>query len=137
MFVNYSYSIGGIEVLISSICRFIDRELFNITLCSFSSDNLIDDIIYLVYLRNHTKLRVTHVVTGNTTDERIENYLMFQNKYNIQFTIKELFGHDDKGRYKAIRKKYPDIYHLDTGDYNIYYMPNNSIKDKFLPDIVK
>jgi hypothetical protein len=28
--------------------------------------------------------------------------------------------------------KYPDIFHLDEGDYNIYYMPDNSIKTEFL-----
>jgi len=39
MFVNYSYSVGGIEVLIKNMCRFLDKDIFNITLCSFSENN--------------------------------------------------------------------------------------------------
>lgn len=39
LFVNYSFDMGGIEVLIKSLCQCLDRELFNITLCSFSNNN--------------------------------------------------------------------------------------------------
>jgi len=38
----------------------------------------------------------------------------------------------DKGRYEEIRKKYSNIFYLDPGDYNKYYMPNNTITDTFL-----
>jgi hypothetical protein len=62
----------------------------------------------------------------------IEEYLGFQRRTGCQFTIKELVGHDDDGRYKEIRKKYPEIFYLDEGDYNIYYMPDNTIREKFL-----
>lgn len=34
--------------------------------------------------------------------------------------------------YKKIRNKYPMIYHLYKGDYNIYYMPDNTIRNTFL-----
>lgn len=100
--------------------------------CVFSSDNLSDDEEYLEYLARLTKLRITHVVTKNTTDKMIEEYLGFQERTGCQFTIKELVGHDDGGRYKEIRKKYPEIFYLDEGDYNIYYMPDNTIREKFL-----
>lgn len=100
--------------------------------CVFSSDNLSDDEEYLEYLARLTKLRITHVVTKNTTDKMIEEYLGFQERTGCQFTIKELVGHDDDGRYKEIRKKYPEIFYLDEGDYNIYYMPDNTIREKFL-----
>ncbi len=39
LFVNYSYDIGGIEVLIKNLCQSLDKELFNITLCTFSANN--------------------------------------------------------------------------------------------------
>lgn len=100
--------------------------------CVFSSDNLSDDEEYLEYLAKLVKLRITHVVTKNTTDKMIEEYLEFQERTGCQFTIKELVGYDDGGRYKEIRKKYPEIFYLDEGDYNIYYMPDNTIREKFL-----
>jgi hypothetical protein len=101
--------------------------------CVFSSDNLEDDIEYLKYLNNFTKIRITHLVTAETTDKMIEDYLEFQKQTGCQFTIKQLIKHDDCGRYVDIRKKHPNIYNLDAGDYNIYYMPDNSIRTKFLP----
>ncbi|MBU1043918.1 MAG: glycosyltransferase [Candidatus Omnitrophica bacterium] len=39
LFVNYSFDVGGIEVLIKNLCQYIDKESFNITLCSFSTSN--------------------------------------------------------------------------------------------------
>lgn len=104
----------------------------HINRCVFSSDNLKDDKEYLEYLSKLTKIRITHLVTANTTYKMIDEYLDFQNKIGCQFTIKELIGHDDNGMYKKIREKYPEIYHLDEGDYNIYYMPDNTIRTSFL-----
>jgi hypothetical protein len=116
------------------------REKFNhqsfwkkhINRCVFSSDNLTDDKEYLEYLSNLTKIRITHLVTANTTFDMIDDYLYFQNKIKCQFTIKELIGYDDNGMYQKVRDRYPDIFNLDAGDYNIYYMPDNSIRDTFL-----
>jgi hypothetical protein len=98
----------------------------------FSSDRLEDDVDYLRYLRKFTQVRITHLVTFDTTFNMIDDYLKFQKEIDCQFTIKELIGYDDGGMYKKIREKYPDIYHLDEGDYNIYYMPNNTVTDSFL-----
>lgn len=100
--------------------------------CVFSSDKLDNDKEFLDYLNFHTKVRITHLVTADTSDETIEEYIQYQKNTNCQFTIKELVGFDDKGRYKQIRIKYPEIYNLDAGDYNIYYFPNNIIGIKFL-----
>lgn len=100
--------------------------------CVFSSDNLKDDKEYLLYLSGLTKIRITHLVTADTTFDMIDEYLDFQNQISCQFTIKELVGYDDNRMYKRIREKYPNVYHLDVGDYNIYYMPDNSIRTNFL-----
>jgi hypothetical protein len=104
----------------------------HINRCVFSSDNLKNDKDYLIYLSKLCKIRITHLVTAHTTIEMIEEYLQFQEEVNCQFTVKELVGYSDGGMYKKIRKEYPEVYHLDEGDYNIYYMPNNTVTDCFL-----
>jgi hypothetical protein len=106
----------------------------HINRCVFSSDKLETDIDYLRYLSNLTKIRITHLITANTTFDMIDDYLKFQNEIECQFTVKELIGYDDGGMYQKIREKYPEIFNLDAGDYNIYYMPDNSIRDKFLSE---
>ena len=112
------------------ICDSFWRD--HINRCVFSSDILTDDIEYLKYLSQFVSIRITHLVTANTTIDMIEDYLRFQEDIGCQFTIKELIGHSDEGMYEIVRKEYPDIYHLDEGDYNIYYMPDNTIRDSFL-----
>jgi hypothetical protein len=113
--------------------KFHDSSFWNkINRCVFSSDKLEDDKHYLQWLKNRVKLRITHLITSDSTNKLIEDYLSFQYFYDCQFTIKQLVGYDDKGRYDEIRQRYPDIYYLDEGDYNIYYMPDNSIRTSFL-----
>lgn len=104
----------------------------HINRCVFSSDVLREDKEYLIYLTQLTKVRITHLVTSYTTFDMIDEYLTFQKETGCQFTIKELVNYDDSGVYSKIREKYPNIYHLDSGDYNIYYMPDNSIRSTFL-----
>lgn len=123
----------SIKVDIHTKEKFVDTDFWNkINKCVFSSNILKNDIEYLEYIANLVLLRIVHLVTEYTTNDIIEEYLLFQKKTKCQFTIKELIGFDDKGRYKQIKEKYPSIYYLDAGDYNIYYMPDNTIKDKFL-----
>ena len=114
--------------------KFYNKDFWekHINKCVFSSDNMQEDCDYLEYLSKLVKLRITHLITEYTTFDMIEEYLFFQKKYNCQFTIKEIVGYDDKDMYEKIRQKYPYIYYLDKGDYNIYYMPNNTITDTFL-----
>jgi hypothetical protein len=112
--------------------KFINNVFLNIiNRYVFSSDILQNDIEYLKYLSKLVKLRITHLVTSNTTFDLIESYLKFQKEINCQFTIKELVNFNDNGMYKNIKEKYPSIYYLDAKDYNIYYMPNNSIRNYF------
>ncbi|MCK4244760.1 MAG: hypothetical protein KAX20_03950, partial [Candidatus Omnitrophica bacterium] len=99
--------------------------------CSFSSDNLARDRDFLKYLLGLTLVRITHVATKNTTDEKVEEYLEFSQKTGCQLTIKELADFDDGGRYREIKAAYPEIFCLDNKDYNIYYMPDNTITNTF------
>lgn len=104
----------------------------HINRCVFSSDLLEEDKEFIIYLSYFTKVRITHLVTSNTTFKMIDDYLRFKNLINCQFTIKELVKYNDNGMYKKIKKRYPEIYYLDNGDYNIYYMPDNSVRTSFL-----
>jgi len=113
--------------------KFVNDDFWaKINRCVFSSDKLEKDIDYLRYLARLTKIRITHLVTADTTLDMIEEYLAFQRGIGCQFTIKELIGYSDSGMYKQIRESYPGIYNLDAGDYNIYYMPDNTITESFL-----
>jgi hypothetical protein len=103
--------------------------------CVFSSDKLGDDVEYLRYLSKLCKIRITHLVTASTTDDMIDDYINFQKEIGCQFTLKELVGYDDNGLYNQIKTKYPKLFYLDSGDYNIYYMPDNSITTSFLPEV--
>ena len=100
-----------------------------------SSDKLDDCATYTDFLLNFIDIRIVHVVTKNTTIKMIEEYLTHCQDYYIQFTCKELVGHDDGGMYDFLKEKYQDennIYFLDKGDYNIYLMPDGKEYTKFL-----
>lgn len=113
--------------------KMYDRWFYEqINRCVFSSDLLKDDEGILLWLSRYVKLRIVHVVTPNTTMQMIEDYLSYQADWHCQFSIKQLVGYDDNGMYDSIRREFPDIYHIDEGDYNIYYMPNNTVTDTFL-----
>lgn len=114
----------------------------NINRVVFSSDHLdlvnenisksVTDREYITWLSHHVKVRVAHLVTANTSFGMIEDYINFCKSINAQFTIKHLVGYDDCGMYDMILKKHPDLFHLDDGDYNIYFMPNNKEETVFL-----
>ena len=123
----------GFKIDVHSREKFYNEAFWkNINKCVISSDNLIDDRNYFLWLLRHTQIRIVHVATTETTDKMIESYIDFQKQNSCQFTIKQLTGYDDNGAYERLKKKYPGVYYLDEGDYNIYYMPNNTISSDFL-----
>lgn len=100
--------------------------------CVFSSDRLHEDEHYLRWLMEFVKVRIVHVATKSTSDAVVDEYLNFQNDTGCQFTMKQLVGFDDEKRYEQLKLSHPDAFYLDAGDYNIYYMPDNSVSDKFI-----
>jgi hypothetical protein len=100
--------------------------------CVFSSDRLYEDESYLRWLIGFVKVRIVHVATKNTSDTVIDEYLNFKNETGCQFTVKQLVGFDDVGRYKQLKTSHPDAFYLDAGDYNVYYMPDNSTSESFI-----
>jgi len=97
-----------------------------------SSDFLVEDLEYFRYLSELTKMRIVHVVTEFSTINGVQEYLDFQKESGCQFTIKPLSNYDDKGMFKKVRETFPDIYFLEEGDYNIYFMPDNTVTDCFM-----
>lgn len=104
----------------------------HVNLCAFSCDKLSEDKEYLEYLSQLTKVRIVHVVTNRTTNEMIEEFILFCDENNCQLTLKQLTGFSDNNRYNEIKQQHPNLFYLDYGDYNLYYMPNNIITDKFI-----
>lgn len=105
----------------------------HVNLVAFSSDNIYDDIEYLRYLSKLTKVRMVHVATKHSSNTLIEKYIELSKELNCQLTIKQLHGHNDYGAYKRIKSLYSSkLFCLDDDDYNIYYMPDNSIVKKFM-----
>ncbi|OPY61753.1 MAG: putative glycosyltransferase EpsF [Pelotomaculum sp. PtaU1.Bin065] len=39
LYVNYSFDVGGIETLVLALCKHLDKDKFNIAVCSFSEHN--------------------------------------------------------------------------------------------------
>ncbi len=113
--------------------KFKNEEFWkSINRCVFSSDKLVEDEEYLNWLRRLVEVRIVHVVTKNTSNTFIDEYLDFQRKTGCQFTTKQLVSFDDGGRYEQLKVSHPNIFYLDAGDYNVYYMPDNSITETFI-----
>lgn len=104
----------------------------NVNRCVFSSDYFNADKEWFDYIIAFTKLRITHVVTEFSTIDNIKKYIDYCKKNNCQFTLKELVLFKDNGNYKLFKSLFSNEYFLDSGDYNIYYFPDNSIKEKFI-----
>ena len=123
-----------IKVDVHSRTKLKNKDFWNkINRYVISSDNIDKDIEYFKWIIKYTKVRITHVVTNKTTNKLINKYLSFQKKYNCQFSIKELIGYNlNNEKYKNFKKKYPNIFYIDEGDYNIYFMPDNNVYYKFL-----
>jgi hypothetical protein len=121
------------RVDVHSRYKFYNSDFWkNINRVVVSSDNFYDDLQYFAWIIKYVKLRIVHVATDKSTLQQIKLYKEWCNKNNCQFTVKELVGFDDGGMYIKIKENFPDIFMLDSGDYNIYYMPDNSIRTKFL-----
>ena len=67
-----------------------------------------------------------------STIDGVQEYLDFQEETDCQFTIKPLSSFDDKGMFEKVRESFPDTYFLEEGDYNIYFMPDNTATDCFM-----
>lgn len=97
-----------------------------------SSDIPEEDYKYFVWVSKYTQLRISHVITKNTTRAIMNEYLKVQRKLNCQLTFKQLSGYPDDGMFEEYSYFYKEAFFLGDGDYNIYYMPDNSVSEKFL-----
>ena len=109
----------------------------NVNRCVFSIDFQRGKIINEDFIRwihdNHIcKLRLFHCVMPTTTDNDIESLISLSKELNCQISVKQLHGHEDNGRFQQISHKYPELFKVYDRNYLIYYMPNNTITDKFM-----
>jgi len=109
-----------------------DNFWLRINRCSLSSDDIKEDIEFLTYLITLANVRIVHVVTKKTTTTLINTYIDIAKQLNCQLTFKELVGYSDGRKYKKYKTLYPNYVFLDKGDYNLYYMPDNTIRSTFL-----
>jgi hypothetical protein len=99
----------------------------------FSSDKPQCDLQYLSWVSQFVSTRVAHVVTSKTTTTMATEYIAIAETKNIEITFKKISGFSDGGAWDDLKKRYSGkIYFLDEGDYNIYYMPNNTTTEKFI-----
>lgn len=99
---------------------------------SFSCDNPKKDFAFLSYLSELVNLRIVHCVTAKTTDSFVFELLKIQNQLKCQLTLKQLVGYNDHQQYLRLKLKFPDVMFLDKGDYNEYFMPDNTIQTNYL-----
>lgn len=105
------------------------KQINRVVMSSDITDDVIDNLLYLYPL---VKIRVVHLVTDKSSPELIKKYIDMCGEFDCQFTLKELVNFNDKGNYNKFKRMFPEQYFLDTGDYNIYYFPNNEIGTNFM-----
>lgn len=92
------------------------------------------------YSQGDIKIRLTKVITKKTKLEELVDIVNFSQKYDFQITFKELYGFDDNDNFAKLKNKLKKLYNfekkkikfLEHKDYNIYYLTNNKIYDKFI-----
>jgi hypothetical protein len=77
-------------------------------------------------------VRIVHVVTKDSTEDKIQNLIDFCHFNSYQLSFKQLYGFDDDNQYHIIKSKFPNEFFLDFGDYNIYFMPDNNEYKTFM-----
>ena len=81
-------------------------------------------------------VRLVKVVTQDTTEAEIKEYIELTLDFQIQMTFKQLYGYDDGDKYNQYKQiydgKYKHVVFLDIGDYNIYLMPDNKEHNTFI-----
>lgn len=121
------------KVDIHTRVKYYNEEFWRkINRVNFSVINLYSAIDFLKWLNQYTKVRIVYVIEEYTEDKYIEMLIDFCKNNNMQLTLKQLYGQNDKGKYKYFKKKYTNVFFLDHDDYNLYYMPNNLVYDKFI-----
>lgn len=89
-------------------------------------------------LSKHTKFRINFVITNEYTCEDLAKYIRFARSIGIQIAFRELVGDFDKPSEDVVHmlNKVHEIYnqamYIRQDDYNLYYMPDNKIYEKFL-----
>ena len=107
---------------------FIDREVGKLVL---SSDR-VEDVEKYALEEHPFQVRVVHVVTASDDMRVLMDYASAFLGTRVQLSFKKLHGGDDNGLWEDARKMIPGPSYIEDRDYNRYFMPDNSIRDRFL-----
>lgn len=127
----YKYNM---KIDVHSRTKFYDVNFWKkINKVVISCDNLNVDKHYLRLINKFCTVRIVKVITSRTSIHEANNFIRFAKKYKMQLTFKQLSVFQDANNYTIIKNKFKnESYFLDSGDYNLYFMPNNEIWDKFI-----
>jgi len=77
--------------------------------------------------------RLVHVVTADTGESGVREMLAFCTRFEWQLSLKKLAVFDDAGRFEEMRRRFSgtEIFFIEDMDYNIYFMPNNTVAEEF------
>lgn len=86
------------------------------------------------------EIRLAKVIMPDTSYTEIKDIITFGIKHHFDITFKQLYGFDDKKNFELLKKeamknfnlKENRIMFLEHSDYNIYFMPDNRLYDKFI-----
>lgn len=93
------------------------------------------------YLKLNKKVRLTKVIQKNTTEKELYNVDKYSIENNCEITFKKMSHCEDNLKYEFFKENYfknilklenPNILFLDDGNYNIYYMPDNTIQTRYI-----
>lgn len=102
-----------------------------------SVDKLTTNIIeFTITAQKYTKLRFSKVINDKTTIEEVEQFIEFCKNKQIELSLKQCVEHHTNDElFVFLKEKYKNnknIFFIDYCDYNIYLMPNGTIKENFL-----
>jgi len=106
--------------------RKVNRAVFSLDLLTFQIRD------YLEFLAIHTKIRVVHVITRNSTLAHCQYLADWCSEKGHQITFKKLEGWNDNWKFEKYKELISNATFLESGDYNLYYFPNNTIGTVFM-----
>lgn len=104
-----------------------------------SIDNLTPNVInFITKAQCFTKIRLIKVIDDKTTLDEIDSIYNFCKNKRIELSFKECVEiHTNNELFLTIKNKFKNdknVFIIDYNDYNVYLMPNGSIKYKFLDE---
>ena len=128
---------AGLKIDIHTRERVFDDKLWKrASACVFSLDEPLNRETekFLGYVSDMCKLRIATVVRETTSYCDVIKISDAAKRLGARSTFKELYGYPDGGRFAAFKERFegkiPSMF-LKSGDYNVCFMPDNSIRGEY------